>query len=113
MKAEQGDAAAAIPKPAAATPVLPWLVEYWRAWWTLHPDRPKSGGGMGPAEPGPIPWRDLVLWCDVNPHLDFDLLTATSAAMDRVYLAHWAAETKKAADKARREADARRRRGRT
>jgi len=64
---------------------------------------------MGPAEPGQIPWRDLVLWCEVHPHIDFELLVETSTAMDRVFLEHWRTETKKAADRAKRESAANRR----
>ncbi len=111
MKAEQGGAAA-VPDAPAGTPVANWLTEYWRAWWTLHHDRPQVAGGMGPAQPGRIPWRDLVLWCDMHPHIDLDLLTATADAMDGVYLDLWAAEAKKAADKARREGARGRRGGR-
>ncbi len=67
---------------------------------------------MEPAKPGRIPWRDLVLWCDMHPHMDIDLLMATVDAMDGVYLAHWMAEAKKAAARARRESAKGRRGGR-
>ncbi len=103
MKAEQGGEGE-VPEAPAGTQVHGWLTEYWRTWWTLHHDRPRVGGGMGPPEPCRIPWRDLVLWCETHPHLDLDLLEATCRAMDTVYLKHWAAQTKAAADKARRDA---------
>lgn len=97
---------------APAAQPAPWLTEYWRAWWALHPDRPKVAGGMGPAIPERIPWRDLVLWCDRHPHLDLDLLAAVAEAMDRVFLDHWAAEAQRHARQAQRAADRNRRTGR-
>lgn len=96
MRAEKGEASG-IPEVPDGVQPHPWLTELWRAWWTLHYDRPQTGGGMGEPIPGRIPWRDQVLWCELHPHVDLDVLTAVTEAMDRVYLQSWADDAKRRA----------------
>lgn len=50
---------------------------------------------MGPPIPARIPWRDMVLWCEQHPLVDLELLAHCAAAMDRVFLEHWAEQERK------------------
>lgn len=103
-----------MPMPPVASAVTPhrWLSEYWRAWWTLHPGRPKHGGGMGPPVPSPIPWRDVMAWADRHPHLDPELLSVVVAEMDETFLGHWTEVARADAERQRRESERTGRRGR-
>jgi len=67
---------------------LNWV---WRAWNRLSLDRPFAGGGLGPAVPLRIPWRDVVLWCDTHGYSTEDLwfLEKCFHKLDGIYLEWW------------------------
>lgn len=82
------------------TPEIPADFEgVWRAWHRLHLDRPWRSGGFGPPTPGPIPWRDVLAWCDFHgvEGADVAMYDACVIAMDSVFMERHAIEAKQAA----------------
>lgn len=71
--------------------IEPYLLWIWRAWHRLSHDRPLHGGGMGPAVPGPIPWRVVRAWAEVYDLTRdrFLMLDRMIQAMDAEYLSWW------------------------
>lgn len=78
--------AAELPPGADIMPQYGWI---WRCWHRLSPDRPWHGGGIGPAQPGNIPWMTLRAWGQVHDlsEGEFILLDHCVRAMDGVFRA--------------------------
>jgi hypothetical protein len=73
-----------LPPAADVHPQYLWI---WRCWQRLSPDRPWIGGGMGPAQPGNIPWMTLRAWAEAYDlsEGEFALLDQCVRAMDGVF----------------------------
>jgi hypothetical protein len=79
-------------------PKIPdWLQGVWRAWHRLNADRPWNSAGMAGMMPGPIPWRDVVAWCDFHNLTGEDVAFYDTLirAMDGEFLAWHAARQPK------------------
>ena len=67
---------------------LGWI---WRAWHRLEADRPRHGGGFGPAIPGPIPWSLVLRWADYQglTQGEMQLLDQCLLGLHAEDVAHW------------------------
>ncbi len=83
--------------------LLPWAETPWRAWNELNAERGYTLSGfaapMGAmilkSRPLPIPWSSIQAWCDragCDPDDRTEFVVPLVQAMDREFLAHWAAQ---------------------